>query len=165
MYLFCRQERKEESRLPVIFSRSATGAQNDCAKSLSSNNQFATNCGRRQPDGGGGAQPTSVQSAAKLIDQPENQANDHADDQTGDERKIKCAMLAAMNDVSGQAAKAERKLWTQIEKRSDEDEHGSDGEQQTTELLNGFHRDPVANAWFLTFQPAEAKTTMGGERN
>jgi len=107
----------------------------------------------------------SVQSAAKLIDQPENQANDHADDQTGDEREIKCAMLAAMNDVSGQAAKAERKLWTQIEKRSDEDEHGSNGEQQTTELLNGFHRDPVANDWFLTFQPAEAKTTMGGEKN
>jgi hypothetical protein len=52
MYLFCRQERKEESRLLVIFSRSATGAQNDCAKSLSWNNQFATNCGRRQPDGG-----------------------------------------------------------------------------------------------------------------
>jgi hypothetical protein len=52
MYLFCWQERKEESRLPVIFSRSATGAQNDCAKSLSWNNQFATNCGRRQPDGG-----------------------------------------------------------------------------------------------------------------
>jgi hypothetical protein len=164
MYLFCRQERKEESRLPVIFCRSATGAQNDCAKSLSSNNQFATNCGRRQPDGCD-AQPASVQSAAKLIDQPENQANEHADDQTGDERKIKCAMLAAMNDVSGQAAKAERKLWTQIEKRSDEDEHGSDGEQQTTELLNGFHRDPVANDRFLTFQPAEAKTTVGGERN
>jgi hypothetical protein len=107
----------------------------------------------------------SVQSATKLIDQPENQANDHADDQTGDERKIKCAMLAAMNDVSGQAAKAERKLWTQIEKRSNEDQHGSDGEQQTTELLNGFHRDPVANDWFLTLQPAEAKTTMGGEKN
>jgi len=152
MYLFCRQERKEESRLPVIFSRSATGAQNDCAKSLSSNNQFATNCGRRQPDGGD-AQPRehAVQSTAKLIDQPENQANDHADDQTGDEREIECAVLAAMNDVSGQAAKTERKLWAQIEKRSDQDEHGSDGEQQTTELLNGFHRDPVANDWFLTF--------------
>jgi len=107
----------------------------------------------------------SVQSAAKLIDQPENQANDHADDQTGDEREIECAMLAAMNDVSGQAAKAERKLWAQIEKRTDEDEHCSDGEQQTTELLNGFHRDPVANDWFLTFQPAEAKTSMGGEKN
>jgi hypothetical protein len=97
---------------------------------------------------GGDSQPTSMHSAAKLIDQPENQANDHADDQTGDEREIKCAMLAAMNDVSGQAAKAERKLWAQIEKRSDEDEHGSDGEQQTTELLNGFHRDPVANDCF-----------------
>jgi hypothetical protein len=106
-----------------------------------------------------------VQSATKLIDQPENQANDHADDQTGDQREIKCAMRAAMNDVSGQPAKAERKLWTQIEKRSDEDEHGPDGEQQTTELLNRFHRDPVAHDWFLTFQPAEAKTAMGGEKN
>src|SRR5207249_7552632 len=96
----------------------------------------------------------SVQSAAKLIEQPENQANDHADDQTGDQREIKCAMRAAMNDVSGQAAKAERKLWTQIEKRSDEDEHGSDGKQQTTELLNGLRRDPVANDWFQTVQPA-----------
>jgi len=163
MYLFCRQERKEESRLPVIFSRSATGAQNDCAKSLSSNNQFATNCGRRQPDGGD-SQPTSMHSAAKLIDQPENQANDHADDQTGDEREIKCAMLAAMNDVSGQAAKAERKLWAQIEKRSDEDEHGSDGEQQTTELLNGFHRD-AERTTVSDFQAAEAGTSMVGEKN
>ena len=143
MYLFCRQERKEESRLPVIFSRSATGAQNDCAKSLSWNNQFATNCGRRQPEAAARSLG-SVQSAAKLIDQPENQANGHADDQTGDEREIECAMLAAMNDVSGQAAKAERKLWAQIEKRSDENEHGSDGEQQTTELLNGFHSRPCS---------------------
>ena len=107
----------------------------------------------------------SVQSATKLIDQPENQANDHADDQTGDEREIKCAMLAAMNDVSGQAAKTERKLWAQIEKRSDQDEHGSDGEQQTTELLNRFHRDPVADGWFLTVQPAVDKTSMGDEKN
>ena len=162
MYLFCRQERKEESRLPVIFSRSATGAQNDCAKSLSWNNQFATNCGRRQPEAARSL--GSVQSAAKLIDQPENQANDHADDQTGDEREIKCAMLAAMNDVSGQAAKAERKLWAQIEKRSDEDEHGSDGEQQTTELLNGFHRD-AERTTVSDFQAAEAGTSMVGEKN
>jgi len=164
MYLFCRQERKEESRLPVIFSRSATGAQNDCAKSLSWNNQFATNCGRRQPNCGTRSLG-SMQSAAKLIDQPENQANDHADDQTGNEREIKCAMLSAMNDVSGQAAKAERKFWAQIEKRADEDEHCSDREQQTTELLSGFHRGSVANDWFLTFQPVAAKTSMRGEKN
>ena len=106
-----------------------------------------------------------MQSAAKLTDQPENQANDHADDQTGDEREIECAVLATVDDIARQAAKAERKLWAQIEKRTDEDEHCSDGEQQTTELVNRFHRDPVADGWFLTVQPAVDKTSMGDEKN
>ncbi len=38
--------------------------------------------------------------SAKLVDEPENEADHYADDQARDKRKIKCAMLAAVADVA-----------------------------------------------------------------
>jgi len=67
-------------------------------------------------------------STAKLIDEPENQADDYADDEAGDDREIKRAVFAAIADVAGQTTEAERKSWSEVEERADEDEHCSDGE-------------------------------------
>jgi len=67
-------------------------------------------------------------STAKLIDEPENQADDYADDEAGDDREIKRAVFAAIADVAGQTTEAERKFWSEVEERADEDKHCSDGE-------------------------------------
>src|SRR5438874_4632411 len=80
----------------------------------------------------------------ELIDDPKNQADENADHEAGDQRKIKCAVLAAIADVSWQAAKAERKFWTEVQEGPDEDEHGSDGKQQASELLHGLHAESLA---------------------
>jgi len=45
-------------------------------------------------------------SAAKLVDDPENQAEKDADDDARDKREIKRSVLAAMDDVPGQPAEA-----------------------------------------------------------
>ena len=84
--------------------------------------------------------------AAKVIDEPENQADRDADDQAGDKRKIKCAVLAAMDDVAGQPAETQREFWAEVEKCADQDEHGSGEEKQAAELLRWFHNDSVARA-------------------
>src|SRR4030095_5948713 len=83
-------------------------AQNRCL----GKKQFATNRAKRQPLDG---IESGGYSAAKLIDEPENQANDHADDQTRDQWEVKCAVLAAVNNVAGQPAQAERKLPAKVE--------------------------------------------------
>ena len=79
-----------------------------------------------------------------MVDEPENQADNYADDQAGAERKIKCAVFPAIADVAWQTADAEWKFWTEVEERTDEDEHHSNGEEQAAELSYRFHADSVA---------------------
>ena len=78
-----------------------------------------------------------------MVDEPKNQADAQADDQARDERKIKSAVLAAMNDVARQTAEAEGKPSPKIEKSADDEEHRSDRKQQASELLHWLHRESV----------------------
>jgi len=77
--------------------------------------------------------------AAEMIDEPENQADEYANHQARDQRKIKCAMLAAIADVSRQTAEAQREFRPKIKKRTDDDEYCTDGKEQASELLRWFH--------------------------
>src|SRR5437868_4161965 len=81
--------------------------------------------------------------ATELVDDPKNQADENADYEAGDQREIKCAVLAAIADVSGQTAEAEGKFWTEVEECSEEDEHGSNGQEEATELLHGLHAESL----------------------
>jgi len=81
--------------------------------------------------------------AAKMVDEPKNQADAHADYQAGDEWKIKSAVLAAMNDVARQTAEAEGKSSAKVEKSADDEEHRSDRKQQASELLRWLHSESV----------------------
>ena len=83
-------------------------------------------------------------STAKLIDEPENQADDYADDEAGDKRKIKRAVFSAIADIAGETSESKREFWTEVEECADEDEHRSDGEEQAAEFLNWFHADSLA---------------------
>ena len=61
-------------------------------------------------------------SAAKVIDEPENQADGHADEQAGDDREIKRAVLAAVDDISWQTAETEGQFWAEVEQGADGDQ-------------------------------------------
>jgi hypothetical protein len=52
---------------------------------------------------------------AELADDPENKADDHADGETGDQRKIEGAVLTAVDDVSRQAAETKRQFAAEIQ--------------------------------------------------
>lgn len=79
-----------------------------------------------------------------MIDEPENEADGDADDQTRDDGKIKCAVFTAVNDIARQAAEAQGKFWAEIEQSTDKDEHCAYREKQATQLLHGFHDDSLA---------------------
>ena len=74
-----------------------------------------------------------------MIHKPKNETDDYADDEGGGEREIKCPMLAPVTDVPRQSAKAERELWTEIEKRANDHEKCAQGEEDAAELLRRFH--------------------------
>jgi hypothetical protein len=87
------------------------------------------------------------ESAAELIDEPKNQANDHADHEAGDEWKVKCAVPAAMNNISRQAAEMEGKFAAQVKQCADYDENSARKEQGAPELLNRFHEGNCSAEW------------------
>jgi hypothetical protein len=64
-------------------------------------------------------------SAAELVDDPENQAEQDADNDAGDQGKVEGGALAAVDDVAGQAAETEGKFAAEIEEGTDDDEHGA----------------------------------------
>jgi hypothetical protein len=74
-----------------------------------------------------------------MIYKPKNETDDYADNDGGGEREIKCPMLAAVTDVAGQSAEAERELWAEIEQSPDDDEECANGEEDAAELLRRFH--------------------------
>lgn len=48
-------------------------------------------------------------------------------------------MFAAMNDVAGKAAEAEREFAAEIEKSADEDEETAEEQENATEFAEGIH--------------------------
>ena len=77
--------------------------------------------------------------AAEVIDNPKNQAECDADEQTGNQWKIKCAVLAAVNDIAGEPAQAEGKFAAERQEGADGDEHCAENEEGAAEVLEWFH--------------------------
>jgi len=69
--------------------------------------------------------------AAELIDDPDEDAEDDADDDAADDREVERSVLAAMDDVSGEAAEAKRKFPPEVEEGTDEKEYGTENEKRT----------------------------------
>lgn len=66
----------------------------------------------------------------ELVDDPDEQAEDEADDHAGYDWEVKRAVLTAMDDVTGEAAKPERKFATEVKKCADEDENTAENEKR-----------------------------------
>ena len=78
-------------------------------------------------------------SAAEVIHEPEDRAESDTEDDASGERKIERAVSAAMDDVSGQAAEAERESGSEVKKSADDDQYGSEEAQGAAELLVWVH--------------------------
>ena len=151
MYLFCRQKRKGSEPPACVFLKRgckaadpedarwehSRTAQNRCL-GMNSFSHIEGGVSRTRRSG------NAERLATELVDDPKNQADENADHEAGDQREIKCAVLAAMDDVSRQAAKTQRELWPEIKQSAEEDEHGSNGQQEATELLHGLHAESLA---------------------
>jgi len=72
-------------------------------------------------------------------DEPEEKRQGGAEEDTGDEREIERGVFAAMNDVAGEAAKAEREFATEIEKSADEYKEGAEDEEGAAKFAKGVH--------------------------
>jgi hypothetical protein len=64
-----------------------------------------------------------------VVDEPEEQTEGEAHDETSDNRKIKRGVFAAMNDVAGKAAESKWEFAAEEEKSADEKEHRSKDKQ------------------------------------
>ena len=58
---------------------------------------------------------SGLASAAEVVDEPEHEANADADDQAGDDREIKSAVFAAVDDVPGETSESQGKFWREVE--------------------------------------------------
>ena len=85
-----------------------------------------------------------MDSAAELVDDPENQTDEHADDQARNQREIKSPVLPAMDDVAWQPAESKREFATEVEDGADDDAQQTEDQQRASELLVGVHGEIVA---------------------
>jgi hypothetical protein len=60
----------------------------------------------------------TVHFSGGVREEPEQDGEGDADDQAGDNRKVEGGVLAAMNDIAGQAAKAERQARSEVQRSS-----------------------------------------------
>jgi hypothetical protein len=70
---------------------------------------------------------------------PEEEGQRDADDKRRGDRKIKGAVLAAMDDVAGETAEAEREAATEIEQSADDDDEDAEDEEDAAEIAERIH--------------------------
>jgi hypothetical protein len=79
-------------------------------------------------------------SFAKMCKKPEEEREGGAEDEARDDREVEGGVFAAMEDVSREAAEAQRKFSAQAEKCADEDEEGSENEEGAAEFAERVHK-------------------------
>jgi hypothetical protein len=88
---------------------------------------------------------------------PEEERKGEAQDQASDDGKVEGGVFAAMDDVAGEAAEAERELAAKIEKSADEDEEAAEEQESATEFAKGVHARIVAEFALQKTQSARAR--------
>lgn len=72
-------------------------------------------------------------------EKPKEKREADAEKEAGDEREVEGGVLAAMNDVAGEAAKAHREFAAEIQKRAYGGEQRAKNEKGATELAERIH--------------------------
>lgn len=84
--------------------------------------------------------------AAEVRDEPEEEGERDAEEQTGDDWKVERSVFAAVNDVAGQFSQAEWKLVTKVEKGAEKDEHSPKEKKRAAEFPKRVHSRILSEA-------------------
>jgi predicted transposase YbfD/YdcC len=76
-------------------------------------------------------------------DEPEEERNAEAEDETSDDGKVKRAVFAAVDDVAGEAAEAQGKFSTEVEKSAKEDEEATEEKKGAAEFTQWVHEESL----------------------
>jgi hypothetical protein len=72
-------------------------------------------------------------------EKPEQERQGAAEEEAGDDGEVKSGVFAAMNDIAGEAAEAEREFSAEIEKSANEDEKAAEEEECAAEFAKRIH--------------------------
>ena len=81
--------------------------------------------------------------------EPEEEREGEAEDEAGDDGKVKRSMLAAMDDVSGKFAEAKRQFLVEIENGTDNYQQAAEDEQSAAKLAERFHTSIIEDELLL----------------
>ena len=78
--------------------------------------------------------------------EPKEQRESGAEDEAGDDGKVKGGVFATVDDVARQAAEAEGEFAAEVEKTADKDEEAAENEESAAEFTDRIHqRDCMRN--------------------
>jgi hypothetical protein len=76
-------------------------------------------------------------------EEPEEERNAEAEDETSDNRKVKRGVFAAVDDVAGKAPEAQGKFSAEVEKSANEYEEATEEEQGAAEFAEKVHEESL----------------------
>jgi hypothetical protein len=92
--------------------------------------------------------------------EPNEERKANAEEEAGDNGKIKGAVFTAVDDVAGEAAEAEGKFGTEVENRADEDEEGTEEEERAAEFAKRVHAEDCSER-----RGSNEVGSQGGQQN
>lgn len=82
-------------------------------------------------------------SAAKVIDEPSDQAEHKADDDAGDNGKVECGVFGLVGNVSGQTAESKREFAAKVEEGADEEQQAPKNQKSAAKFAK-IHDESLA---------------------
>jgi hypothetical protein len=78
-------------------------------------------------------------SATKVGEEPEEEREAEAQNETGDDGKIKRSVFVTIDDVAGKTAEAQREFSAEVEKSAKENEEAAEEEERAAEFAERVH--------------------------
>src|SRR5947209_12299420 len=79
-----------------------------------------------------------------MLKKPDEDGQRSAEEEAGDDREIEGSVFAAMDDVSREAAEAQREFSIEVEESADDDQECAEDEEDATELAKRIHKKIVS---------------------
>ncbi len=77
--------------------------------------------------------------AAEVGEEPEEEREGGAEEETRDDGEVEGGVFAAMDDVAGETAEAEGKFSAEVEESAGENEETAENKKRAAELAEGIH--------------------------
>jgi len=76
-----------------------------------------------------------------MLKKPDEDGQRSAEEKAGDDREIESGVFAAMDDVSREAAEAQREFSPEVEESADEDQECAEDEEGAAEFTERVHEE------------------------